>query len=140
MFDGSNKWVIGERVSGTYTDRETTLETIGTGTEYNLEVVVSGNTVTDHTRSAPLGLPVPVLVCILVLALVHFLLKYTVLGRSLYLLGSSPRAAYVAGVLTRRMSRPICLAYFSTKWSASRRMSSLRSRSGGRKIGNTLMR
>ncbi|MEW5724274.1 MAG: ABC transporter permease [Thermodesulfobacteriota bacterium] len=53
-------------------------------------------------RGNLLGLPVPVIVCIIVLALVHFMLQYTVLGRSLYLLGSSPRAAYVAGVPTRR--------------------------------------
>lgn len=54
------------------------------------------------SRWAPVGLPMPILVCILVLILVHFMLKYTVLGRSLYLLGSSPRAAYVAGIPTRR--------------------------------------
>ena len=46
----------------------------------------------------------------------------------------------MAGVLIRRTSLPIFLEYLATKWSASSRMSSLRSRSGGRKMGKTLIR
>jgi ribose transport system permease protein len=53
------------------------------------------------SRSSFLGIPTPVAVCALVLAGVYFLLNRTVFGRSLYILGSSGRAAYVAGLPTR---------------------------------------
>jgi hypothetical protein len=48
MYVGQGQWVIGERVNWTYTNRETVTETAGidTETKYNLEVVVSGNSVT----------------------------------------------------------------------------------------------
>jgi ribose transport system permease protein len=45
-----------------------------------------------------LGLPAPVAMAILVLAAAHFVLNHMLLGRSLYLLGSNPRAAHVAGL------------------------------------------
>lgn len=44
----------------------------------------------------------PVGVCIIILMLSHFVLNYTVFGRSLYLLGSNPRAAEVGGLPWRR--------------------------------------
>lgn len=44
----------------------------------------------------------PVGVCIIILLLSHFVLNYTVFGRSLYLLGSNPRAAEVGGLPWRR--------------------------------------
>jgi hypothetical protein len=47
MYVGQDKWAIGERVNGTYYDRKVNdQETIATGTEYELEVVVSGDSVT----------------------------------------------------------------------------------------------
>lgn len=47
--------------------------------------------------SAPLGVPMPVLASVLVLAFCHVLLVHTRFGRSLFILGSNPRAAAVAG-------------------------------------------
>ncbi|MEQ9259178.1 MAG: ABC transporter permease, partial [Roseovarius sp.] len=47
-------------------------------------------------------LSAPVAICIIVLVLSHLLLNYTVFGRSLYLLGSNPRAAEVGGLPWRR--------------------------------------
>lgn len=44
----------------------------------------------------------PVAVCIIILLLSHAVLNYTVFGRSLYLLGSNPRAAEVGGLPWRR--------------------------------------
>jgi hypothetical protein len=38
--------VIGDRVDGTYTNRDTLVETINTGQWYDLEVVISSDTVT----------------------------------------------------------------------------------------------
>ena len=53
------------------------------------------------SRAAPLGLPVAMVVCLIILGAAYFLLNWTVFGRSLYLIGSSPRAAHVAGLPTR---------------------------------------
>jgi len=47
------------------------------------------------------GVPVPVAAAVLVVLVVHLILGRTVFGRSLYLIGSSPAAARVAGVRTR---------------------------------------
>lgn len=47
-------------------------------------------------------LSAPVAICLIVLVLSHLLLNYTVFGRSLYLLGSNPRAAEVGGLPWRR--------------------------------------
>ena len=44
----------------------------------------------------------PVAICIIILLLSHFILNYTVFGRSLYLLGSNPRAAEVGGLPWKR--------------------------------------
>ena len=48
-----------------------------------------------------LGIPAPVAVCLIVLVVVHIVLKHTVLGRTIYMLGSNPRAAFVAGRSSR---------------------------------------
>jgi ribose transport system permease protein len=56
---------------------------------------------TDFSKAAWLGVPVPIAVCLTMLGVMYFVFNYTVFGRSLYLLGSNPRAAYVAGVPTR---------------------------------------
>lgn len=53
------------------------------------------------SRAAPLGIPVAVVICLIILVLVHLVLTRTVFGRSLYLIGSSPRAAHVAGLPTK---------------------------------------
>ena len=53
------------------------------------------------SRGSWIGVPVPIAVCTIVLAGTYVLLNRTVLGRSLYLLGSSERAAHVAGLPTR---------------------------------------
>ena len=44
----------------------------------------------------------PVAVCLIILALTFFILNHTVFGRSLYVLGSNPRAAQVGGLPWRR--------------------------------------
>ncbi len=49
----------------------------------------------------PVGIPLQVLVTAAVLLILHILLSCTVFGRSLYLIGSNPRAAQVAGVRVR---------------------------------------
>jgi ribose/xylose/arabinose/galactoside ABC-type transport system permease subunit len=53
------------------------------------------------SRGNWLGVPAPIAVCMMVLAGVYFLLRHTVFGRSLYLLGSNERAAHVAGLPTQ---------------------------------------
>jgi len=50
-----------------------------------------------------LGMPVPILMMILVLVALHLMLKFTVFGRSLYLVGSNPRAARAAGINIRKI-------------------------------------
>ncbi|MCO5065254.1 MAG: ABC transporter permease [Rhizobiaceae bacterium] len=54
------------------------------------------------SRASVAGIPVAVVACILVLALLHFILNYTTFGRGLYLVGSNPRAAAVAGLPIRK--------------------------------------
>jgi ribose transport system permease protein len=49
-----------------------------------------------------LGLPASVATCIIILGIVHIILNRTVFGRSLYLIGASPRAVNVAGLPSRR--------------------------------------
>lgn len=48
------------------------------------------------------GIPVPILLAAVVALLLYFLLGHTVIGRSLYLIGNNPRAAYLAGLPSRR--------------------------------------
>jgi ribose transport system permease protein len=47
------------------------------------------------------GLPIPVLIAAVLCALAHALLRRTVFGRAIYLMGANPRAAHVAGLPTR---------------------------------------
>ncbi len=48
-----------------------------------------------------LGLPAPVVIALVTGLVLHFLLRRTVLGRGLYLIGTNPRAAEIAGIPTR---------------------------------------
>lgn len=50
-----------------------------------------------------LGIPVQIVICIAVLAVVHIMLTRTIYGRSLYLTGSNARAAAVAGIPVERI-------------------------------------
>ncbi len=49
------------------------------------------------------GIPAPIVIAIIVGILLHFVLRFTVFGRSLFLIGTNIRAAGVAGVPTRRV-------------------------------------
>lgn len=51
-----------------------------------------------------LGVPIPVAAAAIVLIIGHILLRHTVLGRSLYLVGSNPNAARVAGIRVRSVT------------------------------------
>ncbi len=55
-----------------------------------------------------LGLPASVATCLIILGIVHIILSRTVFGRSLYLIGASPRAVHVAGLPSHRYN---ALAY-----------------------------
>jgi ribose transport system permease protein len=55
-----------------------------------------------------LGLPLPVYILVGVIVLFALLMRYTTFGRSMYAIGSSPRAARLAGIPTGRY---IALAY-----------------------------
>lgn len=54
------------------------------------------------------GIPVPIVLAALVLAITYLLLSRTVFGRALYIIGGNPRAAAVAGIPSRRY---LLLAY-----------------------------
>lgn len=54
------------------------------------------------------GIPVPIVLAGVVLAVTWFILSYTVFGRALYIIGGNPRAATVAGIPSRRY---LLLAY-----------------------------
>ena len=62
----------------------------------------------DITYQSFLGVPIPLLIALLVVAVVSFLLNRTVFGQWLYATGMNPRAAFVSGVNTKRT---ILLAY-----------------------------
>lgn len=49
-----------------------------------------------------IGIPMPVLFAALTLVITYFLLNFTVVGRSFFILGSNPRAALVAGLPSKR--------------------------------------
>lgn len=53
-------------------------------------------------EAAPLGLPAPVWIALGCAALAYWILHYTVMGRALYVIGSNPRAAFVAGMPVKR--------------------------------------
>ena len=52
--------------------------------------------------AAPLGIPIQIWIVGVALLSLHFLLSATAFGRAIYILGSNPRAAHVAGLPTRR--------------------------------------
>ena len=54
------------------------------------------------SRASLGGIPVAVVACVLVLCALHFMLNYTTFGRGIYLVGSNPRAALVAGLPTSK--------------------------------------
>jgi ribose transport system permease protein len=54
------------------------------------------------SRASVIMVPVPIVVCVCVGAALYFVLNYITFGRSLYLIGSNPRAAYLAGIPVRR--------------------------------------
>lgn len=54
------------------------------------------------SRASVFGIPVAVLAAIVTLVVIHCLLNYTTFGRGIYLYGSNPRAAEVAGLPTRK--------------------------------------
>lgn len=54
------------------------------------------------------GVPAPLLIALLTLALMHLMLERTVFGRALYLIGGNPRAAVLAGLPQKRY---LALAY-----------------------------
>ncbi len=56
--------------------------------------------VTLFGRARPLGLPVSIVAAVLCVAAIHLVMRRTVFGRSLYLIGSNPDSARVAGVRT----------------------------------------
>lgn len=53
-------------------------------------------------RSSVLGIPAPVFACIVLLVVSHLVLTRLRLGRALFLIGSNPRAAVVAGIPVRK--------------------------------------
>ncbi|HRY26183.1 MAG: ABC transporter permease [Geminicoccaceae bacterium] len=55
-----------------------------------------------------MGVPMPVVLAVLLLAVLHFVLNHTVFGRALFLIGGNPTAAAVAGLPSRRY---LTLAY-----------------------------
>ncbi len=70
------------------------------GVPDNYSVLLSDGTV--------LGVPAPLLIAAVLCALIWFALERSVPGRALFLIGSNPRAAYVAGLPERRY---LLLAY-----------------------------
>lgn len=55
------------------------------------------------SSASVMGVPVPVLVTALVVVALQIMLSRTRFGRSMFLVGSNPRAAYVAGISTRKI-------------------------------------
>jgi len=55
------------------------------------------------STSAPFGIPVPLLITVTVVFALHLLFRRTSFGRSMYLVGSNPAAAFVAGISSRRI-------------------------------------
>ena len=49
------------------------------------------------------GVPVPVVITLLIVVALHLMLRRTRFGRSMFLVGSNPTAAYVAGISSRRI-------------------------------------
>jgi ribose transport system permease protein len=84
------------------------------------------------------GVPLPVTLAIIVCLFLYFLLEHTVFGRALYLIGSSPRAAYLAGLPSRFY---LTLAYVTCGLLAAfgALMLTARTGSGEPNLGGSLM-
>jgi len=84
------------------------------------------------------GLPLPITLAILVSALLYFLLERPVFGRSLYIIGNSPRAAHLAGLPSKRY---LTLAYVACGLLAAfgSLMLTARTGSGEPNLGGSLM-
>jgi len=84
------------------------------------------------------GIPIPVFLAVVVALFIYFLLARTVFGRSLYLIGSNPRAAHLAGLPSRRY---LLLAYVTCALLAAfgSLMLTARTGSGEPNLGGSLM-
>jgi ribose transport system permease protein len=67
------------------------------------------------TRDPVLGIPLPVYIFGIVIALTWFVLRYTVYGRSMYAIGASPAAARLAGI---RSKRALFIAFIASSLAA----------------------
>jgi ribose transport system permease protein len=66
-----------------------------------LSVPVAGFSTLGTAR--PLGIPLPVLVFLAVVVMFSFLGRFTTFGRSVYAIGSNPKAARLAGIRTKQI-------------------------------------
>ena len=84
------------------------------------------------------GVSIPLTIAILVCLGLYFLLNHTIFGRSLYLIGNNPRAAYLAGLPSKRF---LGLAYLACSLLASfgALMLTARTGSGEPNLGGSLM-
>jgi ribose transport system permease protein len=84
------------------------------------------------------GISIPLALAILVCLLLYVLLDRTIFGRSLYLIGNNPRAAYLAGLPSRRY---LALAYVVCSLLAAfgSLMLTARTGSGEPNLGGSLM-
>jgi ribose transport system permease protein len=84
------------------------------------------------------GVSIPLTLAIVVCLLLYFLLDHTKFGRSLYLIGNNPRAAYVAGLPSRRY---LTLAFVACSLLAAfgSLMLTARTGSGEPNLGGSLM-
>jgi ribose transport system permease protein len=85
----------------------------------------------------PFGIPIAILIAVIIGALLHLTLTYTVFGRSLYLIGTNMRAAGAAGLPTRRL---LVYAYLlsSTLSAIGALMLTARTGSGEPNLGGSL--
>jgi ribose transport system permease protein len=84
------------------------------------------------------GVSIPLMIAILVCLGLYFLLNHTIFGRSLYLIGNNPRAAYLAGLPSKRF---LSLAYVACSLLAAfgALMLTARTGSGEPNLGGSLM-
>jgi ribose transport system permease protein len=84
------------------------------------------------------GVSIPLTLAIVVSLLLYFLLDHTKFGRSLYLIGNNPRAAYLAGLPSKRY---LALAYIACSLLAAfgALMLTARTGSGEPNLGGSLM-
>jgi ribose transport system permease protein len=90
------------------------------------------------SRGSVLGVPAPVAICCLMLALAYVILNHTVLGRGLYVLGGNPRAAHVAG-LSSRLHNVLAYVLCSTFVAVAALLLTARTGSGEPNLGGGLM-